>query len=195
MDGDAAQLHLMNLLPPKTLPGFGQLQAASSATRLLSLVQMHLGENLGRQGLCGTLCTLRLSPGQHHISSPLFTASVPASPAQGCAKGLRLSLAQARDCRDAAQARGPRGGKPHQDASWQWHRGKFRGRRLGSSPGKAEGQARSNCVSCWAAATQLISAQPGLPWRVELPTCLPMQLRGLKLLHVWEGACHLLMLH
>lgn len=173
------------------LPGFGQLRAASSATRLLSLVQMHLGENLGRQGLCGTLRTLRLSPGQYHVSSPLLTAVVPASPAWSSAKALRLSLAPARSCRDAAQARGPRGGKPHQDASWQWHRG----RRLGSSPDKAEGQERSNCVSRWAAVTQLISAQPGLPWRVELPTCLPMQLRGLKLLHVWEGTCHPLMLH
>lgn len=130
--------------------------------------QIHLGENLGRQGLLGTLHTLRRSPCHTSAAFPHLCSRL------SCLRPQHRAALRS-CCQAPAQASAcgmlPRPGLPEQ-GSWQRRGGKFGEKRLGPPQTKQRvrevGHARSNPVSCWAAAVQLISAQSGLTWRIKL---------------------------
>lgn len=103
---------------------------------------IHLGENLGRQGLLGTLHTLWRSPCHTSAAFPHLRSRLSCLRPQH-----RAALRSCCQAPAQASARGmlPRPGLPEQ-GSWQQCRAKFGGKRLGSSPDKAEGQGGGSCT-------------------------------------------------
>lgn len=104
--------------------------------------QIHLGENLGRQGLLRTLHTLRRSPCHTSAAFPHLCSRL------SCLRPQHRAALRS-CCQAPAQANAcgmlPRPGLPEQ-GSWQQCRGKFGGKRLGSSPDKAEDQGGGSCT-------------------------------------------------